>query len=248
MKPKEFSSNEDILSTLSKIIRVHQVENLRTVAHIFYDVIKIAHYAVKRKQAGLSGDVRFPVVLSRKEVTGLVSLIDYHHSNDRVFRAEHELIQCFGPNFTEGDALKFFENFVEGDLRDKFGRNISIDLDDGVKFMYKNPATGLHEIKPEHYLPNRGKRLPWIKHALTHTTNIYTKIDKDQRELMYVAKYDLPPVDGQIFKCYWVVIAKKYKKDAVGKFKFKTAFPVMKYNELLKRLERYQPVTEALGV
>jgi len=39
-----------------------------------------------------------------------------------------------------------------------------------------------------------------------------------------------------------VVIVKKNKKDRVSPYNFRTAFPIFKYNNLLNRLERYQPI------
>lgn len=241
MLPNNFNSQEEILHKLREIAKVHDFSNFQTIAHIFYDVIKISYYALVRKIEGLKGRV-VKVTLKRNEITRLVKLIDYHHVNDNLFPPDHELVQCFGPNYNEDDALKFFENYVEGPIEDRFGNKISISLDDGVKFMYKNKENGRHELKTEFYIPSRGKRLPWIRHTIKKTTNIYFRRDNDDREFMYISKYELPKYDDQSNNCYWVVITKKYYKDTVGPYKFKTAFPVFKYNSLLKRMERYQPI------
>ena len=242
MLPSLFSTKEEITKKLREVAQIHTFDNAQTISHIFYDVFKVAYYALKRKTSGVTVHPNIPIILRRTEVTKLVKLIDYHHSNDKTFTVNHDLSQCFGPNFTEADALKFFERYVEGDTTDKFGRPIRIDLDDGVKFMYKNPDTQSHEIKSEYYQPWRGKRLPWIKHTLNNTTNIYTKIDRGDREIMYISKYDLPTYDEYSNKCYWVVIVKKNKKDKVSPYNFKTAFPIFKYNRLIQRLERYDPI------
>jgi len=242
MLPAVFSTQEEMVKKLRAIAKVHAFENAQVISHIFYDVFKIAYYALERKKKGLKTSSAFPVILKRKQVTRLVKLIDYHHTHDKTFTADHELTQCFGPNFTEADALKFFEHYVEGDTTDKFGRQIHIDLEDGIKFMYKNYETSRHEVKTEYYLPYRGKRLPWIRHTLHNSTNIYTRIDKNQREIMYICKYDLPSYDKDDNKCYWVVIVKKNKKDKVSPYYFRTAFAMFRYNNLLKRLERYQPI------
>ena len=244
MLPKIFSTQEEISRTIRNIAGVHNFGNARTISHIFYDVFKIAFYAVKRKEKGLRQQPECPVILSRKAITNLVKLVDYHHVNDKEFIAEHALTQCFGSQFTEADALKFFERYVEGSVKDQLGREVVIDLEDGIRFMYKNYQTQAHEVKSEYYLPYRGKRLPWIKHTIQNTRNIYATLDGSDIELMYISRYKLPYLDEEGGECYWVVIVKKYRKDRVSPFKFKTAFPMFKYNELLKRLERYSPVTE----
>jgi len=239
MLPAVFSTQEEIIKKLRNVAKLYIFENAQIVSHIFYDVFKIAYYALVRKKKGSKSISGHQVVLKRKEVTRLVKLVDYHHANDKTFNIDHELIQCFGQNFTERDALKFFENYVEGGTSDKFGRQIQIDLEDGIKFMYKNPDTNLHEVKSEYYLPYRGKRLPWIRHTLHNSTSIYTQIDGNHREVMYICKYDLPGYGADANKCYWVVIVKKNKKDKVSPYNFKTAFTMFKYNNLLKRIERY---------
>ncbi|NQT06722.1 MAG: hypothetical protein HQ575_04195 [Candidatus Omnitrophica bacterium] len=248
MLPSLFSTQEEIIKKLRTVGFVHTFENAQAISHIFYDVFKIAYFALQRKKQGIHPLSDFPIILRRKDITKLVKLIDYHHSHDKVYTVTPELQQCFGKNFTEEDALSFFEQRVEGDTTDKFGRSIHIDLEDGIKFMYKNYETKRHEKQSEFYIPPRGKRLPWIKHTLHNSSNIYTRIDGDNREIMYLCKYDLPNYDGESNKCYWAVIVKKYKKDRVSPYNFKTAFSIVKYNNLLKRLQRYQPIVDVPNV
>ncbi|MDD5195357.1 MAG: hypothetical protein PHQ96_06785 [Candidatus Omnitrophica bacterium] len=248
MLPSIFTTEEEIVKKLRDIARTHEFTNARTIAHVFYDVFKISYYALKRKKEGLKDSSLSPITLKRKEITRLVRLIDYHHSNDTTFMAEHDLTQCFGAQFTEGEALRFFDEYVEGLTKDRFGRSIHIDIDHGAKFMYKNPITGRHEVESRYYLPHRGKRLPWIKHTLHHSQNIYTRVDGEEREIMYICKYDLPFPDIEQTKCYWVVIVRKNRKDKIAPYNFRTAFPVFKYNNLLVRLERYRPIIEEPGV
>jgi hypothetical protein len=245
MLPSLFSTEAEITKKLKDIARIHTFDNAQIISHIFYDVFKTSHFALKRKITGIGRASSFPIVLKRKEITRIVKLIDYHHLNDKRFTVTHELGQCFGKNFTEDDALKFFEKSVEGNTKDKYGREIRIDLDDGIKFMYKDLITGRHEINSANYKPERGKRLPWIKHTLHNTSNIYTRIDGHEREIMYISKYDLPYEDIEQTKGYWVVIVKKNKKDRRSPYNFRTAFPIFKYNHLLARLERYCPIIYA---
>jgi len=243
MMPTQFNTIEEIIYKLRRISKVHSFSDFKIISQIFYDVIKTTYYAIVRKKEGLRGrDVI--ITLKRKEITKVVKLIDYHYCKESVYKAEHELVQCFGPSWSEGDALRFFEEFVEGLVEDKHGRKVMIDLDDGVKFMYKDKKTGKHDLKSENYLPTRGKRLPWIRHTIINSSEIYTKQDKTDKEIMYVNKYELPNFDEESNKCYWLVIAKKYCKDKVNPYRFKTAFPIFKesYNGFLKRIERYEPI------
>lgn len=249
MFPERFNSKDKIFKKIKAISRVHDFENLRVISQIYYDLLKICFYKLKRKKERISGANK-NVVLKKKEVTNAGQLIDYHHANDRVFTAEHALTQCFGSNFSEQDALNFFEKFVEGTVEDKYGRVIDIDCEDGIKFMYKNPITQKHEVESKYYNLPRGKRLPWIHHTIKNTSNIYLRFKskgkgKKQRqicEIMYVAQYDLPFLDEEDSRCYWVVIAHKRKNDVYSNFKSKTAFSITKYNSLLSRLERYDPI------
>lgn len=244
MKPSEFSTTEEILKKLKSVADVHTFDNAQTISHIFYDVLKISYYALVRKKEQTKPSKRKDRnILKRREITRLVHLINYHHVNDRIFKANHDLTQCLNIRFNENDALDFFENYVEGHTTDKFNRPIHIDLSDGMKFMYKDYETGLHKKDSQYFVRHRAERLPWIKHTIRNTSNIYTRIEKDDREIMYIAKYYLPDYEERVLQ-YWVVIVKKYKKDTIAPYKFKTAFPIFKYNRLLKRLERYTPIID----
>ncbi len=239
-----FSTQEEIIKKLRSIAKIHSFDVVHRISSVFYDVLKISFYALQRKIEGLRERPTGPVVLSTNEITKLFKLIHYHHSQNHIHLVSNELTECFGRNFIEADALSYFEKKVEGNISDKFGRQIFVSLDDGIKFMYKNQDTGKHEIDSKYYLPYRGKRLPWIQHTLKNSKNIYTRTDGSDQELMYVNQYDLPDYDGQGSKCFWIVILRRYKKDRVGPFKFKTAFAIFKYNNFLKRIERYRPITE----
>ena len=242
MEPSLFGTHEEILKKLRAVAKVHSFADCKVISHIFYDVFKLGYYAIKRKKAGLKKCSPYPVTLRRKDVTRIVKLVDYFHCNDKEFEAGHDLKQCFGYNFTESDACRFFEKFVEGTTKDRFGSDIYIDLEDGIKFMYKDYSSGQHTRTSEYYLPHRGKRLPWISHTIHNSSNIYCrKLGKD-KELMYMCKYNLAFVpEEEKRKCYWVVIVKRYAKDKTSPYRFKTAFPIFRYNDLLRRIEKYTP-------
>ena len=242
MEPALFGTQEEILKKLRAVAKVHSFADYKVICHIFYDVFKVAYYAIKRKKAGLKKRSPYPVTLKRKDVTRIVKLVDYFHRNDKQFEAEHDLRQCFGYNFTESDACRFFEEFVEGQTKDRFGKDIYVDLENGIKFMYKDYSLGQHTRALEYYLPHRGKRLPWIRHTIRNSSNLYSRRGGQDIELMYICKYNLPFVpEEEKRKCYWVVIVKKHAKDKTSPYRFKTAFPIFRYNDLLRRIERYEP-------
>jgi len=242
MLPSQFSTLDEIKDKLLRVANLHTFENSKVISHLFYDVFKLAYYALKHKREILRLPDNAPIALKRTEVARLIKLIDYHHANDKTFSVNHELAECFRSGFSESDARDYFMREVTGDTQDKFGRAIRIDLEKGKKFMYKNPVTGLHEIKPEDYRSERGERLPWIRHALHNATNLYTRVVESDREIMYVCKYDFTRSNK---KNYWVVIVKKYKKDTIAPYNFKTAFPIFTYNGLLRRIQQYEPIIYA---
>ncbi len=129
-----FSTQEEIVKKLRSIAKVHDFEVVHKISAVFYDVLKISYYALQRKKEGLNRTSLFPVTLATSEITKLFKLIHYHHSQNHVYTARDELTCCFGPNFTEQDALSYFEKNVERGLEDKFGRKIAIDLENGVKY------------------------------------------------------------------------------------------------------------------
>ena len=240
MFPTLFQNEKDIVTKIKAVAKLHSFKDAQTIAHIFYDVFKIAFLAIKRKKKGNSLNASI-VGLKRKDVTRVVKLIDYHHPRDITFVVEGALSEGFVKSFDEGKSLEYFEDVVEGEHFDKHGRRIKIDLENAVKFMYKNPNTGKHEINSKYFKKERGQRLSWIKHTIENTKNIYTRIDGQDKEIMYVSKYEFTHINGNP-KNYWVVITKKYKKDRIGSYKLKTAFPVFKYNSLLARIERYKVI------
>ncbi|MDO8526001.1 MAG: hypothetical protein Q7S07_05905 [Candidatus Omnitrophota bacterium] len=242
MLPSQFTTPDEMKDKLLKVANVHTLENAKTISHLFYDVFKLAYYALKHKREILRLPDNAPIALKRTEVTQLIKLIDYHHSNDKTFSLSHELAECFRSGFSEKDARDYFTREVAGDIQDKFGRAIHIDLENGKKFMYKAHTTGLHEINPENYKSERGERLPWIRHTLHNATNLYTRVAESNREIMYICKYDFTHHNK---KNYWVVIVKKYKKDTVAPYNFKTAFPIFTYNGLLRRIQQYEPIIYA---
>lgn len=234
---------EKILEKVKRISTTLPIEENRIIYYIFYGVLKLSYYRLKHKKSGLSKFITEPIILKQKEITSLFTLIHKYYSREKEYLAERNLIQLFkfGDELPENEAVRFFEEYVEGECEDRFGRRIKIDLE-AIKFMYKDKETDRHIMKSENYMEFRGKRLPWIRHTLRHTKNVFQRNDRHFWELLYVNKYNLLLKKGKSVKNLWIIIVKKRAKDKVGPFLFKTAFPIYKHNEFFRILEQYSPV------
>ena len=119
MLPSEFTTPDEIRDKILRVANVHTLENSKTISHLFYDVFKLAYYALKHKREILRLPDNAPITLKRTEVTRLVKLIDYHHSNDKTFPISHELAECFRSGFSESSARDYFVREVAGDIQDR---------------------------------------------------------------------------------------------------------------------------------
>lgn len=110
-----------------------------------------------------------------------------------------------------------------------------------MKSLYKDKI-GNHVVEPQNFLMVRAKRLPLIKDTIKNANTIFEKIDEnDNSELMYINRY-IDPFDKEFFQ---VVIA---KKDKTNPYIAKTAFPIFKYNNILRRIYTYEPKKKGLTV
>ena len=55
MLPTLFKTEEEIVKKIRSIAKVHFFKDAQSISQIFYDVYKIAYYALKRKKEGLRG-------------------------------------------------------------------------------------------------------------------------------------------------------------------------------------------------
>ena len=121
-------SKDDLAKYLVRISHVLTEPNQHIMARIFYDSMKLAYYRVKRKTERSKSHYTGEIVLKEREVASILKAVHYLHVNNRIYTASHELTQCFGKFFEdEGPAVRFFEEFVEGEAQDKFGRTVIIN-------------------------------------------------------------------------------------------------------------------------
>ncbi len=216
---------ERLVKPLARELRLLLPSNRETTLRIFYDAAKLIYY--KQKQ------LRKPQ-LKQKEIAQALELVYFHHRHDSRISVEGALAENFGAVFSESAALDYYEKKVEGIAVDTLGNAVTID-DLGIDFLYEE-----HE-KSGRYLEPRGKRLPWIKHTLATTREVYEGIEYSHEQYYYVSHYVIPlkvPTSVEI-DSYFVVIVRKRKDKSRG---FLTAFPVDRYNQLLGKISRWRPV------
>jgi len=216
---------ERLVKPLARELRLLLPSNRGTALRIFYDAAKLIYY--KQKQ------LRKPQ-LKQKEIAQALEAVYFHHRYDSRIRVEGPLAENFGSVFPESAALDYYEKKVEGIVVDTLGNAISVD-DLGIDFLYED-----HE-KSGRYLEPRGKRLPWIKHTLATTREVYEGIEVGHEQYYYVSHYVIPlksPTSVEI-NSYFVVIIRKRRDKSRG---FLTAFPVDRYNQLLGKIAKWRPV------
>lgn len=240
-----FDSREEIKKTISRTALVLDFNTFRDVSRIYYDTLKLAHMKLKRK-IKLSEKKRKTYSLARKDIAKAINVLTHFHSNDKYtqFDENSPLAGCYHPNFSISDAWKYCGEYLLGTTNDNF--NVSVKFDENfLKCLYKDER-GNHVIQDEYYIPSRGKRLPMVKHSIQTTKCIFQRIDdKDYLERMYIHRYK----DFNQHEYYFVVIVKKYRKDLTNSpFYAKTAFAIFKYNGLLRRIEKYEPVKLSVNI
>ncbi|MFH1219055.1 MAG: hypothetical protein V1694_01200 [Candidatus Eisenbacteria bacterium] len=238
--PSQFDTEDEIAKQLRRLFGLLPFDTGRLVARLFYDILKITYYIHMDKAGRVQPDSNRKVDLDRKEIARALDLVRYHHWNCESFAAKHDLSSCFG-GFDEAETLRFCKTYLNGQsITDKFGRSIVFGQNPEV-FLYKDELTGRHETAPGNYVSKRGKRLPWIRHTLRNSREIYEQRYKGFLVLMYVSEYSIELGDGKTDNCYWVVIARRGERDYRGAFKFKTAYPISDYNGLIRKLAGWRP-------
>lgn len=197
-------------------------QNREIMLRVFYDAAKAVYYKQKNSQKPR---------LKEKEIAKCLELVFSHHQRDRQTAVEGQLAENFGRPFSENEALDYYEKRVEGTIVDTLGRAITIDTL-GIDFLYERHQK--HGI----YLEYRGKRLSWIRHALSTSREIFTGIEEGREQLYYVSHYVIPLRYAEAAHAYFVVIVRKRKDKTLG---FLTAFPIGTYNKFLRKAVEWRP-------
>ncbi len=168
------------------------------------------------------------------------ALVEFHHSQAYRFVVSGSLASNMGP-CPEAKALEYFDTSVMGKVTDAFGRGISIEQA-SMRSLYKDHATGRHEIDSENYEELRGKRLPWIRDVLAKSTSVYLVEEmiggKPHKTYLYTGIASIPLSQDDAVN-YFIVVG---KEDANRNMRFVTAYPVFEYDKFLSRIEAGVPM------
>jgi hypothetical protein len=223
---EDFAALERILKT-----KLLSHKNAERLIRVFYDAAKI----VSRRESRLKKPQ-----LKLKEISSAVVLAESLHSNMYHFDAVGVLAECFG-GCDEATAIKYFEDKVMGDLKDKAGRKVVID-EDAMNSLYKEQTTGRHVVSAENYEEVRGKRLPWIRHTIANSTSVYVHEEAAmtgiRRSYLYVATVSVPLRKQKPQTSYYVVVVRETK----GGLKTITAYSMVPRNKFLKVIEPCFPL------
>lgn len=201
-------------------------QNAEKVARVCYDAARLVHE--RQKALGKSE-------LKTKEISTALTLAETLHSNAFRFVAEGALAHLFGGDCDENTALDYFAQSVIGTATDKFGRKIEID-EDGMKSLYKDPASGAHEVESGNYEEVRGKRLPWIRHTLENSECVYVEEEPIgrtggvRRKYLYTAIVTIRLKNQPEQTSYYVVIVREGRNQIL---RMVTAFSMFDRDGLL---------------
>ena len=175
--------------------------------------------------------------LKRDALINLVRTLVFHHLNSYSFACEGNLAQFLG-GIDEPAALDYYNKSVVGAVLDKLGQRIDI-WKYAVRHLYKDRAQG-HTIAPEFFQMNRAKRLPWIRHVLLNSTEIYQEPGRGRfgkPNLVYVGQTTVG-ADRPKYAQYFLVFVESNRSQKLGLL---TAFHVDKYKDFMRLLADWIP-------
>ena len=234
-------ANASQVDALLRTLEALEGPNLTNVLNHFVETTKV----LKVRQTILEKPFLKP-----REVRAALSLISFHYEKTGDIDIRRDgLDALIGREFTEGDALKHYENNVEGTVLDKGGREITIG-DEGMRHLYKESETGDHVVHPDNFQPIRAKRMPWIRWTLQNTLEVYIQEVRKERGAPpwhifgYVQSFLIPHRDRETGtetrnRNYLFVVVRRKKKD--GLLEFVTAYHFDDHETLLKRVGAFDP-------
>ena len=214
------NKQQDFLS----VIKAHKVNDQEIIGKTYYIAAKILLH--RSEQLGKP--------IKRKDVCQAVEVVRQRIDKGYFFELQGELFENFG-SCDYSKAINYYEKKVMGDYTDVYGRVIQID-EEGMTHLFKNPKTGKHDLdmREENYVEPRGKRLPWINHVLSKSTEIYEYVDDSRKErtYFYVGYTFVRSTIGNVAN-YYLVVTRQNKGEGI---KFKTAYFLEDEMSLLKSI------------
>jgi hypothetical protein len=178
-----------------------------------------------------------PRELNTDALTALIKTLLFHHRNGYTFACEGDLAQFLG-GICEKTAEDYFRKSVVGAVFDKLGQRINI-WKKALRHLYKDRVGG-HTVAPEYFQSSRGKRLPWIRHVLINSTEVYEEPGRGRHgkpNLVYVGQTVLG-ADRPKYSQYFLVFVESNRSQKLG---FLTAFHVYDRKDFLKSLAGWTP-------
>ncbi len=230
-------------------ISYFSIQTQENIKYVFSTAVRILRYRYIRKQRLYYEKLKRKkkkekriIYLKRSDVSNALMISDFHFSHSREVMAKDHMATL--GYIEEKDALKYYEHFVMGKTRDRYGREIVID-EEGMKFLYKQAGTGEHIINSDNYERIRGKRLHWIKPTIEQTEEIYENHERNWTSYYYIGTFIIPYTDDKsgeklVKENYLFIVV---RKEADKSLKFITAYPIDKYGQFLKRIESAHPYT-----
>ncbi|MDD4980135.1 MAG: hypothetical protein PHC54_02525 [Candidatus Omnitrophica bacterium] len=214
------------------------------LSKIFYKAMKVVYFKFKRKkdiwEAKLirkNKPLRDFYPLSKTDISNSIYLVDHYLSNLYIIPPECDPLSKFG-HFPYDDAIKFYEEYVEGSVKDIYGREIVLD-ENGLNSLFDHDP----DLNPKNYSESRGKRLPWIIPTLRNSKGIYEFTERSWTTYYYISALNVPYKDkatGEVSKVmhyFFIVI----RKEAGKPLTLITAYHFDKELMFLKFLEPAHP-------
>jgi hypothetical protein len=109
--------------------------------------------------------------LRSKTLTHLVRLLLFNYQHSYFFPCEGDLEECLREDITEKEACDYYHERVVGSVQDKFGQRVFF-WKYALNHLYKDRADK-HSVAPEYFQQSRAHRLPWIRHVVTNSKEVY---------------------------------------------------------------------------
>ncbi len=202
------SKQEDFLS----VIRSHKINDREILEKTYYVATKILLHRTEH----------LGKPIKRKDICQAVDVVRQRIDKGYIFELKDELLENLG-SCDYAKAVEYYEKKVIGKYTDIYGRTIQVD-EEGMTHLFKEPLTNKHDLdmKTENYVEPRGKRLPWIKHLITQSKEIYEYVDDRRKERTYyfVGQTLVKTDTGKTWNYYLVVTRQNAGEGII----FKTAY------------------------
>ena len=204
----------------------------KSIDQFIYDVSVMTYVKLVKKAA--SKTALRKTDLSRKQIARIIEILQFFYERDIVYDVPSDLIKYFGHAPTFAEACAYFDKNIMGEhafvpgykfIADNHSRNLMCKDDHG------------HTFGEQHYMPSRGKRLPWIMDAIHRPRHAYITEQGPggEEQLMVVNQYRYP-ISGTRDACEYFVVILRRLGQSVKTYRLVTAYGVNEYRGILRLL------------